>query len=411
MKRLFAMCLGLVLSVSLIGCKTIQSEDLMTNIKQKEIAGAEATENENGAVTDFAVRLFQNSIETEKNTLISPLSVLVALSMTANGADEETLSQMEDVLVMPMEVLNTYIYTYMEKLSEGKDGVLSLADSIWFTDDEKFSVNEEFLQLNADYYGADIYKTPFNNETCKDVNHWVEEKTDGMIEEILDNVSEEAVMYLVNALAFDAEWQKVYEKTQVQKERFTTESGQEQEAELMYSSENQYLEDENAKGFVKFYAGGQYAFAALLPNEGISVEEYVRSLTGLKVRALLSNAEDIPVDAAIPKFETEYETEMSEVLKEMGMVNAFDADLADFTRLGTYEDRNIYIDRILHKTFISVAEKGTKAGAATVVGIETMSAMPTEEPKQVILNRPFVYMLIDCEQQVPFFMGTVMSVE
>lgn len=405
------MCLGIALSVSLVGCKTTQSEDLMIDIKKKEIAGAEATENENGAVTDFAVRLFQKSIETEKNTLISPLSVLVALSMTANGADEETLSQMEDVLVMPVEVLNTYIHTYIEKISEGDNGVLSLADSIWFTDDEKFRVNEEFLQLNADYYGADIYKTSFNNETCKDINHWVEEKTDGMIEEILDDVPAEVVMYLVNALAFDAEWQNVYEKAQIQKEVFTTESGQEQEAELMYSSENQYLEDENAKGFVKFYAGGRYAFAALLPNEEISVEEYVRSLTGQQVQTLFSNVEDTEVHAAIPKFETEYETEMSEVLKEMGMVNAFDADLADFTKLGTYEDRNIYIGRIIHKTFISVAEKGTKAGAATVVGMETMSAMPSEEPKQVILNRPFVYMLIDCEQQIPFFMGTVMSVK
>ena len=138
----------------------------------------------------------------------------------------------------------------------------------------------------------------------------------------------------------------------------------------------------------------------------------MHSLTGEKIRALLENAESTSVDTAIPKFETEYEVEMSDILKGMGMPLAFDPDFADFTRLGTHGDGNIYINRVLHKTFLSVAEKGTKAGAATAVEMVTESAMEMkEEPKEVILDQPFVYMLIDCKQQIPFFIGTMMNME
>ena len=364
------------------------------------------------AVTDFAVCLFQQSMKAGENTLISPLSRLAALSMTANGADGETLSQMESVFGMPTEELNAYMYAYMQGLPKEDAGKLALANSIWLTDDEEFTVNREFLQTNADYYGAGIYETPFNDTTRKDINLWVKENTDGMVKDLLDEIPEEAIMYLVNALAFEAEWQKVYEEVQVREAIFTKDNGDKQKTELMYASENVYLKDEHAKGFMKYYEGNQYAFVALLPEEGISVDAYVHSLTGEKIRALLENAESTSVDTAIPKFETEYEVEMSDILKGMGMPLAFDPDFADFTRLGTHGDGNIYINCVLHKTFLSVAEKGTKAGAATAVEMVTESAMEMkEEPKEVILDQPFVYMLIDCKQQIPFFIGTMMNME
>lgn len=412
MKKLMAITLLISMLVSLAGCGTIQSTDLMEDIKGIEVAYEEIVEDENAAVTDFAVRLLQNSMEEGENTLISPLSVLVALAMTVNGAEGETRTQMEEVLGMSAEDLNTYVHAYMESLPEEEGYKLSLANSIWFTDDEKFTVNEDFLQLNADYYGAGIYETPFDDSTRKDINLWVEENTDGMIKDILDKIPDEAVMYLVNALAFEAEWPKAYEKSDVREGIFTTEDGVEQVVELMHSSEYQYLEDENAKGFIKYYLDNKYAFAALLPDENVSVEEYVNSLTGERLHAMLSAPADISVTAAIPKFETEYDVEMSDVLKEMGMSLAFEPVLADFSNLGTDMVGNIFISRVLHKTFISVAEKGTKAGAATVVEMTDECAMvETVEPKEVILDRPFVYMLIDCEHQIPFFIGTMMNVE
>lgn len=113
----------------------------------------------------------------------------------------------------------------------------------------------------------------------------------------------------------------------------------------------------------------------------------------------------------IPKFEAEYSAELSEVLMEMGMTDAFSMRDADFSGLGSSTEGNIVISRVLHKTHVAVDEKGTKAGAATAVEMKTESAAePMEEPKQVILDRPFVYLLIDCEQAVPLFIGTVMEV-
>jgi serpin B len=230
-----------------------------------------------------------------------------------------------------------------------------------------------------------------------------------MIPEILDEIPAEAIMYLVNALAFDAEWAEIYKETAVNDGIFTKEDGAKQSVTFMYGEESRYLEDEKATGFIKYYKDSKYAFVALLPNEGVSVSEYVASLDGESLSKMLGSAEIVPVNTCIPKFETEYEVEMSEILKEMGMPDAFDSDKADFTGLGTSSVGNIYISRVIHKTFISVDEKGTKAGATTAVEMMPESAPPMDI-KKVYLDRPFVYMLVDCENNIPFFVGSMMDV-
>ena len=410
MKKLIALILLLTMAANVVSCSMqVRAKDLMDGITPNEIAAAESLSEQNPAVTDFAVRLFKASEESGKNTLISPLSVLCALAMTANGAKEETLAQMESVLGMTKDELNIYLYSYMKKLPNGEKYKLSLANSIWFTDDESFTVNRDFLQTNADYYGADIYKSPFDQKTCKEINKWVEDNTDGMIPEILDEINSEAVMYLVNALAFDAEWAKIYRESSVKYGKFTKEDGSEQNVELMYNTENVYLEDDNASGFMKYYKDGKYAFVALLPNEGVSVSEYISSLDGKKLNDMLNNPQDVTVLTCIPKFETEYEVEMRAILSKMGMTDAFDMYAADFTGLGTSTAGNIFISRVLHKTFMSVGERGTKAGAATVVEMKDGCAEIPTEIKTVYLNRPFVYMLVDCENNIPFFIGTMMD--
>lgn len=399
------------MAVNLTGCTMeVQAKDLMDGITTSQVNALDDLGSQNADVTDFAIRLFKASEESGKNTLISPLSVLCALAMTANGAEEETLAQMEEVLGMTTEELNLYLYSYMHNLPQGEKYKLSLANSIWFTEDERFTVNQDFLQTNANYYGADIYKAPFDNQTLKDINNWVKQNTDEMIPEILDKIPDEAIMYLVNALAFEAEWMEIYEKQQVRDGKFTKEDGTKQDVEFMYGTEGTYLEDENAIGFKKYYKGGKYAFVAMLPNEGVSVSEYIASLNGESLNALLSNPQYGTVYTSIPKFETEYTVEMAEILKGMGMTEAFDMYNADFEGLGTSTAGNIYISRVLHKTFISVGEKGTKAGAATVVEMADGAAAEPQEPKEVYLDRPFVYMLIDCENNIPFFIGTMMDV-
>lgn len=408
-----SLLLVLAMAVNMTGCSAeVQAKDLMAGITPQKVSTQDDPGSKNADVTDFAVRLFQASEKSGENTLVSPLSVLCALAMTANGTEGETLEQMEAVLGLTAEELNLYLYSYVENLPQGEKYKLSLANSLWFTEDKRFTVNQDFLQINADYYGADIYTAPFDDQTCKDINNWVKEKTDEMIPEIMDQIPPEAVMYLVNALAFEAEWSDIYEKHQVRDGKFTREDGAEQKVEFMYGSESVYLEDGKAAGFIKYYKGGKYAFAAMLPNEGVSVSDYIASLDGGSLNAMLADPQYTAVETSIPKFEMEYSVEMSEILKEMGMPRAFDPDNAEFGRLGTSTDGNIYISRVLHKTFISVGEKGTEAGAATVVEmLDGAAEVDPQEPKQVYLDRPFVYMLIDCENNIPFFIGTMMDVK
>lgn len=413
MKKRSAMILLFALVLTLTACSRSVSNDLMKDVPAKSTSVLPDMDAGATAAADFGVHLLQTSLEDGENTLISPLSVLCALAMTANGADGETLVQMEEVLGMDSDNLNCYMLAYLDMLPESDEYKMSLANSIWFKDDPNLEVRQDFLQTNADYYGAGIYKAAFDEGTKNDINHWIKKYTDGMIPEILDQIPDDAIMYLVNALAFESQWEDIYEETQVRGGFFTTEDGTWQDVQMMHSEEHRYLQDDLATGFIKYYEDRRYAFAAMLPNEGVTVGQYVDSLTGDHLLEMLSEPEDIMVVTTIPKFECEYDIEMSDVLQEMGMTDAFDGTAADFSRLGTYNGGgvNIYINRVLHKTFISVAEQGTKAGAATAVEMVAEGASEMPEYKTVKLDRPFVYMLIDCETKLPFFVGTMMDVK
>lgn len=417
MKRQFLallLCGALLIGV-LGGCankrNAVQTVDLMAGIQAGDVkTSINISGPDTVAITDFALKLLQQTQKEEENILLSPLSVLCALAMTENGAKGETLAQMEALFGMDLATLNRYLYVYAKSLPQGENYKLTLANSIWIRDDERLTVLPEFLQANADWYGAGAYRLPFNDAGKKEINRWVKESTDGMIEGVLDEIDPDAVLYLINALAFDAEWQNVYHENQVWDDVFTAEDGMERDVEFLHAKEYRYLVDDKATGFMKNYADGKYAFAALLPNEGISVKNYVQNLTGARLHDMLVNSSAEPVMTAIPKFETEYGTSLAEALRTLGMTDAFDSDAADFTEMGISDYGSLFINDVIHKTYLKVDEKGTKAGAVTAVEVNESSA-PIEEPKQVTLNRPFVYMIVDTEAMLPVFIGTMLDVE
>ena len=382
--------------------------DLMQSIAAVEKEPEPITPEATAAVSDFALQLFRAANDSDQNTLISPLSVLCALAMTANGAEEETLLQMESTLGMGRESYNEFFHSYLTALHSDASSALKLANSIWFADRSDFVPEEDFLKTSAACYGADAYLAPFDDSTVREINTWVSKKTDSMIPSILDQIPDEAVMYLVNALAFDAKWSQPYSDFDVNPGEFTAADGTKQAVDFMRSEEQTYLSDDHAAGFIKYYLGRDYAFVALLPNEGVSVDDYLDSLDGEKLQSLIENRSQETVITVTPKFETQTSLELSEVLKAMGMELPFDGEQADFSSLGTSQAGNLSISSILHKTFISVAEDGTRAGAVTAIAVEA-ACEPEEEPKKVRLDRPFVYMLIDCETDLPFFIGTMLN--
>ena len=311
---------------------------------------------------------------------------------------------MERALGMTKEELNDYFLAYRKTLADSEQ--LRLANSVWFKDDGSLDPNRDFLQTNADVYGAELYGAPFDQETLEEINGWVREKTDGMIPKILEEIPGNVVMYLINALAFDAKWEEIYKESNVWPDAFTRADGTKRNATFLYGEESRYLETEEATGFLKPYQGGRYAFLALLPREGLSPEDCLEALDGETLTELIRNPQQETVFTALPKFETAYEAELSDVLKSLGMELPFDADRADFSGIGTSPAGNIYISRVLHKTFLAVDEAGTRAGAATAVEMPTKSAEPVEV-KRVYLDRPFVYMLVDCKTGLPLFIGTM----
>ncbi len=403
MKKLTAVFL--IFALLLTGCTgesaPVKTENISADVPAREICLAERPDCAE-AVTEFSLNLFRESHREGENTLLSPLSVLAALGMTANGAAGETLTQFADTLGMSVEDLNAWLCSLSD------DGSLRMANSLWLRDDGKLKVEPSFLETNADYYQADIFKTPFTDETLSEINGWVSQKTENRIPQILDSIPEEAMLYLVNALTFDAKWEEPYKPFQVIEGTFRTEAGEEQEATYMSCTLSDYLETDLATGFLKYYENRDYAFAALLPREGTTVTELLGSLNGEDLHDLLGNPQEAVVKSSLPKFESAYSTELSDVLKTLGITDAFDPENADFSRLGRSDAGNLYISQVRHKTAITVAEEGTKAAAATIVEMMAGAAF-RPDLKFVILDRPFVYMIVDCRDQVPVFIGTVMD--
>lgn len=406
-KRMSALLLALL---CLTGCGGGGAKNLTERVKPAPVeAGMEA--GEAAALAEFSLELLKENWKGE-NTLVSPLSVLCALGMTANGARGETLAQMEAVLGLPAERLNAALAAWTAELSREKDCRVDLANSVWIRDDGSFQADEDFLKTAVDWYGAEVFASPFDAAAVRDINGWVEKHTHGMIDQIVERFSDATVMCLVNALALEAEWEEPYKDHQVREDRvFTAADGTEQPAALMYSSEERYLKDENAQGFLKFYKGGRWAFAALLPDEGVRLEDYLASLTGERLHESLKNAEQTAVRTAIPKFKGECAVTLNESLKAMGITDAFESGLADLSGLGVSEMGPLFISQVLHRTYIEVDERGTKAGAATAV-LADAGAAPDPEPVPVVyLDRPFLYMLVDTETNLPAFIGTVTRME
>lgn len=417
-KRIVVCLLTIAMILPLISCGNEQSQQ--DNLEKIQIAcPAYNPEDTKNAAMDFSVRLFQNAVnppyENDKiaddNVLIAPTSVLTALAMTANGAEGNTLTQMEEVFGITCEPLRDYMKTYLENLPNEEKYKLHMANSIWIKDDEDFIVNEDFVEINETFFDASVFEKKFDKKALREINDWVEDNTDGMIEEVLNEIPEDAVMYLINALAFEAEWEEIYKTTQIREGEFTLANGIVQDVEYMHSEENLYLEDEKATGFVKYYKDRKYAFAALLPNEDVSISEYVLGMSGSSLKELLDNPKEVLVHASIPKFDVEDDILLNDTLKVMGMVDAFDAEKADLSGIGTHTDGNLFVNRVIHKTHMQVDEKGTKAGAATVVEVMCESAMESLEVRMVRLDRPFIYMIIDCETNQPIFMGTMQRVK
>ncbi|MBP5154222.1 MAG: serpin family protein [Lachnospiraceae bacterium] len=355
---------------------------------------------------NFSLQLALSQCAGKKeNMLVSPLSVMTALAMAANGADRETLAQMEQVLGfgMPIASLNEYLGTYLKELPNSDTARFTVANSLWVRETEVKKVFRGFLQNTADYYDAAFYTAPFDTATVNAINAWVSEKTDRMIPRLIDELDEKMILMILNAIVFDAEWGTAYsgsfDKTFHGAAGDTT-------VKMMRSMEAKYLETSFATGFIKPYSGG-YSFVALLPNRGQTPESVLKAFTPETLGELLKKPASADVTAELPQFSYDYTATLNEPLQNMGMPLAFDKDNADFSRMFLLDEYNVYISYVIHKTHIEVDENGTKAAAVTGIGIAVATGIDERPRHTVILDRPFVYMIIDNQNSLPIFIGTI----
>ncbi len=366
------------------------------------------------AFNNFSVELFKQSVKQDlkqgRNTLVSPESVSFALGMTANGANNNTLVQMKNVLCGTMSLAdynkNMNLLISDAHNSNSENSKLEIANSVWLKDMKGLTLKESFVKTCKEQFNAEMFKAPFDKSTVESINGWVNEKTHNMIPRIVETLDANARAVLVNCVAFDSKWAVPYDEDQIKENcEFTNANGEKTNCTMLSSKEKFYVEGEHETGFVKEYSGGKYVFMAVLPNEGTGIYEYVSSLTADRFAKLYKERTGrYDVKTKTPQFKYDYDINLNETLRGMGMEEAFTMN-ADFSNMTG--DKSLYIGSVLHKTHIELDANGTKAAAATAVTMDAKCALDESLPKTVYLDRPFVYAIMDTRTGLPVFMGTV----
>ena len=414
------------LSIVIITCSLIFSGIFLFNACESNITGSdigpsgelprELAASEKALIEAdqfFSYKLFRKTVEMDsesENLMISPLSISMALSMTLNGAQGQTYDDMREALYlsgMDMEEINETFQSLIELLSTVDPEVtFMIANSIWYRDG--LPVEEDFLERVKTYYGAEVSGLDFNDPASVDIiNEWVIQNTDGLIEEIVEEIPDDLVMYLINALYFQGDWLRQFDVENTQKADFNLETGETVEVEMMRQDGLFATYMSNEVQMIELpYGDSLFSMTVMMPADpNMPIDQFIEE--EISAESLNTWRSNLSVDnreatVNLPKFELEYEIEYKDILKAMGMEIAFNEFEADFLGIADMRPKNLYIDHVTHKTFIRVDEEGTEAAAVTSVGM-----IPTSMPPQMIVNRPFVYIIYERVSGTNLFMGKV----
>ena len=356
------------------------------------------------ANTRFAFELLQELISEDrgKNVFFSPLSILLALAMTYNGAAGDTKLAMAEALEFSqfdLEQLNRGFNDLMVGIVNADQQVeVSIANSIWYR--LGYDVKEDFIDRNARYYSAEVRELDFSDPQAADtMNNWIDQATKGKIEKMFDSIPPETKMYLINAIYFKGDWTHQFSESATQDGEFILETGSKKMVPMMHLEENfRHAQAENL-GILRLpYGREKLAMYILLPDEGEDLDEITSQLNEVSWNRLRRDLEDKEVTLTMPKYRIEYGVKiLNDVLTKMGMGAAFAGGFSGI-------NPKLFISRVLHKAVIDVNEKGSEAAAATVVEM-TKSAPP--EPVEFIVDRPFLFAISDDRTGSILFLGKV----
>lgn len=416
---------GVLLYTQVINKNDKQNENQANNTQQtQQVSKPEPFDAENlaQANNEFTFKMInQLSKESDTNLFISPTSIELALLMTLNGADGETANETKLALQasdIDIDTLNKESENIMQIFNQTQEGLeVSIANSLWGRDDVEFK--QTFLDIAQDSYDAEVRSVDLKDPAVvDDINIWIEEKTNDKIKDMLNEIDEDAVLMLINAIYFNGTWQYEFNSDLTETDTFTKIDASEAEVEMMKyeKSENfRYYTDGEVEFLELPYSGEEYAMYVLLP-EANNINEVVSNLDQEKWSDLVSNLSYEEGTALLPKFKFETETmTLNSYLKNLGMKLAFTPGdstgcVADFSKMSKAATEDCwYVNRVLHKAFVDVNEEGTEAAAATVVEMRETTAVETD-PDPVYYfdaDHPFFYAIAEKESGMIMFAGIV----
>ena len=367
------------------------------------------------ANTRFAVKLFQKMNEglgAGENIFISPFSISTALAMTYNGATGETLDAMAETLEysgIDIEALNVDYLQLIKSLEHvDEDVTLDIADSIWMNASFASLVKEAFLDVVAEFFLSAIFIEDFGDEaTLAKINGWIEDNTNGKITDMLDQIPASAVMYLINALYFKADWTYPFDPEDTSERDFILSDGSSKKVQMMtygkLVTSFAYTADADYCAVRLPYGRDKIAFYGFVPwsyDSDKTIQDFIADLTAEKLDAYINDVaypvgDGEGIGISMPKFKIEYKETLNDVLTALGMGVAF--DLGGFDKIA----EALGISRVIHQTFIEVNEEGTEAAAATVV--EMFSGITPSFNG----DEPFFFVIRDDRSGSILFMGKV----
>jgi len=359
----------------------------------------------------FGLKLFREINQTQKdsNIIISPLSVSVCLGMVYNGADGKTKEDMQKILELEglnIEEVNQSYQHIMELLS-GLDPEVQfqIANSIWYRLNDLIP-KEEFLSVCQKYFDALIKGMNFDDPGIIDsINLWVEENTNGKIKEIWEGkeISSQTIMFLVNAIYFKGAWTYQFDKNKTKDDLFYISDGSTKPCKMM--EQRGFFKNFGNNTFWALdlpYGDGNYSMTIFLPHWGTDIDSLIAEFSQDNLNQWLSSFKNDSLNIYLPRFKLEYEKLLNEELKSLGMQIAFTPGAADFTKMYYILPGQVWIDTVLHKTFIEVDEKGTEAAAATIVEM-------IKGPSGFRVDHPFIFMIREKSSQTILFIGKILD--
>lgn len=380
-----------------------------------ELRGSEAEmvkSDQQFAIEFFANVFNEEAAELDKNFMISPLSLSMALAMTWNGADGETKAVMQKVLKLD-GYTDQEVNEYYEKLREAllktdPSTKLAIANSIWTN--KNIKIKDDFISLNNEYFNSTVESVDFSDaNSVKLMNKWAADNTNNLITHVLDKTNPNALMYLMNALYFKGIWTSEFNSRNTSSKPFYSEDGQTKNVDMMHQKSSFNYNENQTMQIVELPYGNQaFSMIVLLPKEGNKLADVTQELQNSNSWGnLVSGLRSTQVDLYLPKFKTEYSRVLNDVLEKMGMGIAFEPGAADFSRM---TDADAFISFVEQFTYINTDEVGTEAAAVTVVGIEPTSYQP-DRTATFNANRPFIYIIRENSTGSILFMGAVKYIE